>query len=227
MEHQPESRQSISTWMRVIAAILAVLILFLVIGRLYLIWRTGSFGAIYELTWALVLCPIFGFVAITGRAPRWSPWGDLSKPVTLNSLTSSGLDRSTRKIRFRSIKATSLFRLVLIGVSTWIIPSFLYFGFLAVFGSETVKINDEAVIGPKGLLVAALMAMVFTVILSLAGWLGAYIGIRAWGRYKPLTLEYIPADDDGVQHDTPVDAKKAERLYQRGELGAEADRDAL
>ncbi len=70
---------------------------------------------------------------------------------------------------------------------------FLFFGILALFGAETVTVSGSSVTGIPGLIAALIMAPLFSVIVSLFGWVGSYFGIRIWGHFKPITLEYAPA----------------------------------
>ncbi|MBI3886289.1 MAG: hypothetical protein HY302_11250 [Opitutae bacterium] len=102
---------------------------------------------------------------------------------------------NVRKIRLRRIKAGSLFMLVLLSSSAVFIPMIVFFGVLAFYGAKTVSISGEYVTGLKGLIAALIMAPLFTVLFSLFAWVGAYIGIRVYGYFWPLELEYVPAEE--------------------------------
>lgn len=95
----------------------------------------------------------------------------------------------------RRLKAGSLFKLVFTAVATTTIPMFLFFGVLAFFGAKTVTVSGEYVTGIKGLGAAILMAPFFAAFFSAFAWVGSYIGLRVWGRFSPLVLEYVPADE--------------------------------
>ncbi|WED65254.1 hypothetical protein PXH66_00100 [Synoicihabitans lomoniglobus] len=99
------------------------------------------------------------------------------------------------RIRLRRIKAGSLFKLVFLATSAVFCPMFLFFGILALFGAKTVTVSGSPVTGIMGLVAALIMAPLFSVIFSLFGWIGSYIGIRIWGHFKPITLEYVPAGE--------------------------------
>ena len=107
------------------------------------------------------------------------------------------------KIRLRRIKAGSLFKLVLISSSTIFVPMILFFGILAYFGAKTVSLSGEYVTGVTGLITALIMAPFFTVLFSLFAWVGAYIGIRIFGYFRPLELEYVPAEEKTEPNQAP------------------------
>lgn len=109
--------------------------------------------------------------------------------------TPSEFITDTRRIVVRRFKAGSMFKLVLAGVSVFFGPMIIFFGVLAFFGAKTVQFSGEYVTGIKGLTTALIMAPFFIGVLSLFGWLAAYIGIRVVGYFKPLTLEYVPAEE--------------------------------
>jgi hypothetical protein len=99
------------------------------------------------------------------------------------------------RIRLRRIKAGSLFKLIFLGTASVFIPMFIFFGILALFGAKTVTVSGEHVTGIMGLIAALIMAPLFTLFFSLFGWIGSYIGIRVWGYFKPITLEYVPVEE--------------------------------
>jgi len=106
-------------------------------------------------------------------------------------------------ITLRRIKAGSLFKLVFLATATVIVPLFLFFGLLALFGANTVSVAGEHVTGIKGLVSAVIMAPLFVIIFSLFAWFGAYVGIRCWGLFRPLSLEYVPAEEAPIQSSQP------------------------
>ena len=108
-----------------------------------------------------------------------------------------------RKIRLRRIKAGSLFKLVLLSSSAIFIPMIIFFGVLAFFGAKTVTFSGEHVTGVKGLITALIMAPFFTLFFSLFAWIGAYIGIRVFGYFWPLELEYVPVEERKEPNQTP------------------------
>lgn len=66
---------------------------------------------------------------------------------------------------------------------------------MALFGAKTVTFSGEHVTGFMGLVTALIMAPIFSLIFSLFGWIGTYFGIRIWGHFRPITLEYVPAKE--------------------------------
>ena len=99
------------------------------------------------------------------------------------------------RIRLRRIKAGSLFKLIFLATSSVFVPVIVFFGVLALFGARTVTVSGEHVTGIMGLVASLVMAPLFSLFFSLFGWFGAYIGIRIWGSFKPITLEDVPAGE--------------------------------
>ncbi|WP_146180223.1 hypothetical protein [Opitutus sp. ER46] len=89
-----------------------------------------------------------------------------------------------------------MLKLVLVGSATVICPMALFFGVLALFGANTVAVSGRPVTGIMGLLAAIIMAPIFVLFVSLFAWVGAYLGVRIWGHFRPLDLEYISADEE-------------------------------
>jgi len=101
----------------------------------------------------------------------------------------------TRRIRLRRIKAGSLFKLIFIAGATTLCPFILFCGVLAFFGANTITVSGAHVTGLKGLVAAIIMAPLFVLIFSLFFWIAAYVGLRVFGYFKPITIEYVPAEN--------------------------------
>ena len=101
---------------------------------------------------------------------------------------------SSRQILVRRIRSGSLLALIFVGVAGFVLPAFLLFGVLALFGANTVRVGGEPVTGFMGLVAAVTMAPIFTLLISLFAWVGGYFSIRVWGHFKPIKLEYVPGD---------------------------------
>lgn len=108
---------------------------------------------------------------------------DIPSPVT-----------GVMKIRLRRIKAGSLFKLVFLTSSAIFMPMIILFGVLALFGAKTVTFSGEPVTGIMGLVTSLIMAPFFTLLFAVFLWVGAYLGIRIFGYFKPLEVEYVPAE---------------------------------
>jgi len=98
------------------------------------------------------------------------------------------------KIRIRRIKAGSLFRLVAAAAFSVFIPLIVFFGILAFFGFDTIFVNHRQVYGVEGLIAALIMAPIFSLFISVVGWIALYVGIFIWGHFKPITISYVSAD---------------------------------
>ena len=98
-------------------------------------------------------------------------------------------------IRLRRIKAGSLFKLIFLATAAVFVPLMTFFGILAFLGMEVVMVSGEHVTGVMGLVWALLIAPVFSLLFSVFAWVWAYIGLRIWGHFRPITLAYVPADE--------------------------------
>jgi hypothetical protein len=98
-----------------------------------------------------------------------------------------------RRITVKRFKAGSMFKLVFVATGAIFFPLIVFFGVLAFFGAKTVSVSGEHVTGFKGLVAALILAPIFTLIVSLFAWIGAYLGIRVLGYVKPIRLEYVSA----------------------------------
>ncbi len=97
-------------------------------------------------------------------------------------------------IHIRRIKAASLFKLLFIGTITIAGPFCLFCGILALFGANTVTFNNSYITDAWGLITALIMAPVFSAIAAAFIWIGCYLGIRIWGKFNPIKIEYVPAE---------------------------------
>jgi hypothetical protein len=89
MEQQTESRPAVAVWVRVFACLLAVGSVWIVVIEVQTIWQSGLVNDLKGLAAAVLLGPVFAFVAIAGRTPRWGLLrSDLSKRVTWKSVLS-------------------------------------------------------------------------------------------------------------------------------------------
>lgn len=98
-------------------------------------------------------------------------------------------------IRIRRLRSGAVFQLVFLGTAMFFVPMIALFGLLALFGAHTVNVGNKPVTGLAGLLVALVLAPICTLLFSAFGWVAAYLGIRLFGAFRPITLEYVPATD--------------------------------
>lgn len=98
-----------------------------------------------------------------------------------------------RRIRIRRLKAGSLFKLVLLSSASVWIPFFVLCGVTALYGAKTVTFMGNSVVGVTGLVTALIMGPFFALFFAVVGWIGAYVGIRIFGYFSPITIEYVPA----------------------------------
>jgi hypothetical protein len=75
------------------------------------------------------------------------------------------------------------------------IPFFLLCGTAAFFGAKTVSVGQNHVTGWWGLIAAIIMAPLFAAVFGGITWFFAYLSIRILGKFSPLVIEYVPAED--------------------------------
>jgi len=97
-----------------------------------------------------------------------------------------------QSVRFTRIKAGSLFKLILILTATVMIPFLTLCGVAAFFGAHTVTVNQQYVTGIAGFFAALFMGSVLALLFSVFAWICTYVSIRMIGKFKPLTLDYVP-----------------------------------
>lgn len=98
------------------------------------------------------------------------------------------------------ISKGSIFKILTIGLGLGFFVLFLLFGVAAFFGAETVKWDEQPVIGLNGLLLAMAFWPIFTGFFVCFMWLFTVIGLWIYSKLKPLTLKvtYLEEEGEGV-----------------------------
>lgn len=88
-------------------------------------------------------------------------------------------------IKIRRVGFTSLFKILSIGLVSFLVPFCFLAGILASFGMESLHWNDEPVTGPIALIAGPAMGLflglMFSIILTTWIWLGLLISSRFFG----------------------------------------------
>ena len=101
----------------------------------------------------------------------------------------------------RRLKTGSVFRLVAAGTFFSLVPFCTLLGLLALFGSEYIKLNEEPVVGLKGLIVSPFVGIFFAVIVTALFGVMLAFGLWVYSQWKPLALDFVPAErsnDEGA-----------------------------
>jgi hypothetical protein len=64
----------------------------------------------------------------------------------------------------------------------------------AAFGVEILSWNGEHVTGPMALIAGPLIGIFVGTVFGIFSGLITYLGLRVYGKFKPLNLEYIPLE---------------------------------
>ncbi len=109
-----------------------------------------------------------------------------------------------RHAKIRRIKAGSLFKLIFVISLSVFIPFFLLCGIAALFGAKTVSVGDSHVTGVMGLVSAIIMMPIFAACFGGCAWFFSYLAIRVVGRFSPLGLDYVSAEEESIQSPQPT-----------------------
>ena len=98
------------------------------------------------------------------------------------------------KIRAKKLKKRSLFKLILVSFAVPMGLFFLLCGIASIFGVETVKWNEQPVIGIKGFLAALLMYPFFIFFFAAFSWIGAVMGLWMYSWFRKIELEFVDGE---------------------------------
>jgi hypothetical protein len=101
---------------------------------------------------------------------------------------------SSMRIKSRGMTKGSLFKFLWISNLTGSFFLFVIFGVASLFGADTVRVNNQPVTGPMGLVAAMVMWPIFSAIVSCLGWVFVALGFWVYSRFTMLELEFIDAE---------------------------------
>jgi len=101
------------------------------------------------------------------------------------------------KIEVHKVSKFSLFKLLVLGIGCSFFFLFLVFGVAALMGSETVRFENQAITGFKGLLTAMLMWPVFSLIFSSFIWCLCSFGLWVYSFFGNLNLKFKIVETSG------------------------------
>lgn len=104
-----------------------------------------------------------------------------------------------RHAKIRRIKAGSLFKLIFVISLSVFVPFFLLCGIAALFGAKTVSVGESHVTGVMGLVSAIIMMPIFAACFGGCAWFFSYLAIRLVGKFSPLGLDYVSAEEESIQ----------------------------
>jgi hypothetical protein len=95
-----------------------------------------------------------------------------------------------RSIVVRRLRTGSVYRFSAIGAVFGLVPLFTLFGILASVGLFNLTWNDEAVTGPRALIVGPLMGAFFALICTAIFGSSLALGLWIYSKFRPISLEY-------------------------------------
>lgn len=106
------------------------------------------------------------------------------------------MQKSIHTLQLKSLTVGAVMKLLFIAnVMLWG-PFGIFISLAALFGSDTVKWNEEVVTGFGGVILALVIAGIFCLIATAITGLLTYLGIRIYSALRPeASLSYI--DEDG------------------------------
>ncbi len=110
------------------------------------------------------------------------------------------------KIRARNISGGSLYKLLLIGISTPLLLFILLCGIASLFDADTVHWGDKPITGIWGLISAVIMYPVSCVMSAAFAWLGIAFGLWIYSRFRKIEItfvdgEVVPEASAGLQQE--------------------------
>lgn len=97
-----------------------------------------------------------------------------------------------------------MFKLIFVISLSVFVPFFLLCGIAALFGAKTVSVGESHVTGVMGLVSAIIMMPIFAACFGGFAWFFTYLAIRMIGKFSPLALDYVSAEEEPIQSSQPT-----------------------
>ena len=94
-------------------------------------------------------------------------------------------------ITIRRIRTGSVFRIVAAGAFFSITPFFILMGVLAAFGMDSLKWNDQPVLGLKALVAGPFMGLFAAALFTALIGLMLSLGLWLYSKFSPLSLRVL------------------------------------
>jgi hypothetical protein len=94
-------------------------------------------------------------------------------------------------ITIRRIRTGSVFRIVAAGAFFSITPFFVLMGVLAAFGMDSLKWNDQPVLGLKALVAAPFMGLFAAALFTALMGLMLSLGLWLYSKFRPLSIRVL------------------------------------
>lgn len=98
---------------------------------------------------------------------------------------------STKTISFTRLKASSVFKLQLLGMTLFMVPLGLLQGVLAFFGLNTLYWHDTPLYGISALIAGPIIGLTTALLFTLIIGTISFFGLWLYSRFRPLTLKVI------------------------------------
>jgi hypothetical protein len=96
-----------------------------------------------------------------------------------------------KSIIIRRFTVGTLFKIVALGCSIFLMSFAVLMGVFASLGAHTLHWNREAVTGVSGLVLSPFLGATLTVIFTLFGWLGFAVSFWIFSKFGRLRVDYI------------------------------------
>jgi len=101
----------------------------------------------------------------------------------------------TEAVEVLRLRGASIFKLVLLGSTVSWTALGLVFGALALAGFDVVQWNGDYLAGVRGLVAAPMISALAGLLWGVVCAVGIYLGLRLYALFRPLTLEFVLADE--------------------------------
>ena len=88
----------------------------------------------------------------------------------------------------RRLRASSIYKILFIGLASSMIPLGLLFGVFALLGADTIRWNNEPIHGVSGLLAGPLIGIAMAIFFSVFFGTACALGLWAYSKFRPLFL---------------------------------------
>ena len=103
----------------------------------------------------------------------------------------------------RKVRASSMYKLLLLGLLTTLVPLGIVFGISGFFGADTVKWNQQPVHGFAALIAGPAVSVLITLFFTIFFGSLACLGLWLLSRFRSLSVRVVMAQQ-GAQADRPA-----------------------
>lgn len=116
------------------------------------------------------------------------------------------------KVVAKKIKASSIIKIISIGVSLSVPPIFLILSILSLFGMATVYQNGQAVYGIDGFVIGIALGLFVTIISVFITSLLMLLGLWLYSLFRPITLQFVSLHPENSETEPDLNKPPADSI---------------